>query len=418
MAISGGSDSVVLAHLLNAADFKYSLAHCNFQLRGDASHEDEKFCKALAKKLGVKIYTKHFDTQAYCIAQKLTIQVAARTLRYEWFKELAKEHHYDYLLTAHNANDVVETVFINLLRGTGIKGVKGIVEKGEQLVRPLLKFTKEEIESYAKKKQINFRVDQSNLEDKYERNFLRLKVIPLLKKINPKLEETFIKNVSHFKEESEIVKDYLEERSTQLVTQAPGLIFISKKKLKREKYMKSVLHHLIAGYGFNETQQKNIIKNISTDSLPGKIFASEIYQLIIDRNDLIVKPLLKSLFSDQIYSTFEELENQSTFVVQSLEKFVLPEKNELILQKSQLVFPLTLRKKRTGDKFKPFGMKGFKLISDFLKDEKINSVEKENCLLLVNGNDEIIWVVGRRSDDRYKVDQSKKEFLKLSLIGY
>ncbi|PBQ34338.1 tRNA lysidine(34) synthetase TilS [Sphingobacteriaceae bacterium] len=416
LAISGGSDSVVLAHLLKAAGYKFSLAHCNFQLRGKDSDTDENFCKALSKKLGVKLYTKHFDTQAYCIANKATIQVAARNLRYQWFNELLKEHDYAYLLTAHNANDVVETIFINLLRGTGIKGIKGISEKAEQLIRPLLNFTKEEIESYAKKKEIQFRLDQSNLEDKYERNFLRLNVIPLLKKINPNLEETFTKNAGNFKEESEIVKDYLEQRSMDLLTQTPGLIFINKKKLKREKYIKSVLHYIVCGYGFNETQEKNILKNIITDALPGKTFTSGTHQLTIDRNDLIIKPLLKEVFSDEIYSTFEDLENQKTFIVQTLKKFVIPEKNELILQKDHLVFPLILRKKQTGDRFKPFGMKGFKLLSDFLKDEKANSVEKENCLVLVNGNAEIIWVIGRRSDDRYKVDQNKKVFLKLSLI--
>lgn len=418
LAISGGSDSVVLAHLLKSSDYHFSLAHCNFQLRGKESDEDEKFCKTLAKKSGIKIYIKQFDTRAYCEANKVTIQVAARNLRYEWFNEILRDHQYDYLLTAHNANDVVETLFINLLRGTGINGIKGIAEKKEQLVRPLLSFTKENIESYAKNKKISFRFDQSNLEDKYERNFLRLNVIPLLKKINPKLEETFFKNVSNFKEESEMVKDYLEERATELVMQAPGLVFISKKKLKREKYIKSVLHHLIADYGFNETQEKNIIRNISTDSLTGKIFTSETHQLTVDRNDLIIKSLSKYTFNAQIYSSFKELENQTTFIFQSLNKFILPKKKEVILQKNQLVFPLTLRKKQTGDKFKPFGMKGFKLLSDFLKDEKINSAEKENCLLLVNGNGEIIWVVGHRSDDRYKVDKNQKSFLKLSLIEH
>lgn len=417
LAVSGGVDSVALAHLLKESGYNFSMAHCNFQLRGKESDADEKFCKELSKKSGIKIYTKAFDTKAYCAAHKINIQLAARKLRYDWFHELLKAEGFDYILTAHHANDVIETIFINLLRGTGIKGLKGIPEKKGQLVRPLLNFKREEIENYAKEKKIGFRVDKSNLEDKYERNFIRLNIIPQLKKINPRLEETFIKNTNNFRQESDIVKDYLEERSTDLITQTPEFIFINKKKLKHEKYVESVLHSLISGYDFNESQQKNILRNLKENALNGKIFLSSTHQLVIDRNDLVIKPLVNEQIAEVKINSLPELKKQALFSLSQLKKFTIPKKNEVILEKDQLLYPLIIRQKQTGDKFRPFGMKGFKLISDFLKDEKLNTFEKDNCRLLVNGNGEIIWVIGYRSDERYKVNIKNTDLVKLTSTG-
>jgi len=417
LAISGGVDSVVLAHLLKGAGFNFSLAHCNFKLRGKESDGDEKLCEQLAKKLKVNIYRKSFDVKAYCREQKTNVQLAARKLRYDWFHQLVKEQKIAYVLTAHHANDVVETIFINLLRGTGINGLKGIPEKNGHIVRPLLNFTREEIEAYAKKEKIVFRLDKTNLEDKYERNFIRLNVIPLLKKINPKLEETFIRNTTNFREEAEIIKDYMEDRSTDLITQTPGLVFINKKKLKHEKYAQSVLHHLVSGYGFNVTQQKNILRNLEKNALPGKVFRSATHQLCLERNDLVIKPLAQDKEAAIRINSLSELGKQELLNLDELQDFILPQKNELVISKDQLIFPLTLRKRLTGDKFKPFGMKGFKLISDFLREEKLGSLEKEKCRLLVNGNGDILWVAGYRSDERYRVESTAANLLKLTLVG-
>jgi tRNA(Ile)-lysidine synthase len=416
LAISAGVDSVVLACLLKEGGFTFSLAHCNFRLRDKESDLDMKFCIQLAKKLNVKIYTSTFDTHAYCTEHKLNVQLAARKLRYEWFHKIIKEHHFDYLLTAHHANDVIETIFINLLRGTGINGLKGIPEKKGKVVRPLLKFKKEDIIAYSKSKKISFRLDKSNLEDKYERNFLRLHVIPLLKKLNPKIEETFIKNTIHLSEEAGIVRDFLEQKSVDLVTQTPGFLFINIKKLKKEIYISSVLNSLINGYGFNETQQKNILKNILDNGVSGKIFNSSTHSLTINRNDLIIKPLENVYFSELKISSLPELKKQSLFMFTKTKSFSIPKKNELIIHPNKLVFPLTVRTKQTGDKFRPYGMKGFKLVSDFLKDEKLSAFEKEKCKLLVNGNGDIIWIAGYRSDDRYKVGKTDSNLLKLTLV--
>jgi tRNA(Ile)-lysidine synthase len=416
LAISGGVDSVVLAHLLKDAGFNFSLAHCNFGLRGKDSDADEKLCKNLAKELNVIIYTKAFDIPTYCEEHKTNTQLAARKLRYDWFHELVKENAFNYILTAHHANDVIETIFINLLRGTGIKGLKGIPGKKGKIVRPLLDFKKEDIDTYAKNNKIVYRLDKSNLEDKYERNFIRLNIIPALKKINPKLEETFIKNTAHFRQEAGIVNDFLENRSLELITQTPNQVFINKRKLRNEKYIGSVLHNMISGYGFNETQQKNIIKNIRENSIPGKIFTSQTHQLIVDRNDLVIKLLNADTFNKIKIKSLPEFKEQKLFACVVPKEFSLPGKNELLIEQDKLIFPLTIRKRQAGDKFRPFGMKNFKLLSDFLKDEKLNLFEKENCKLLVNGNGDIIWIMGYRSDDRYRVSNPDVNFFKLTLI--
>jgi len=416
LAISGGIDSVVLAYLLKNSGFNFSLAHCNFNLRGKDSKEDEVFCKALAKKMDVKFYSRHFDTTAYCKEHKVSIQMAARELRYNWFNELIKKNKFDHLITAHHANDVVETVFINLCRGTGIKGLKGIPEKTGNVVRPLLNFTKEEINVFAKKEKIKFRTDKSNLEAKYERNFLRLEIIPDLKKLHPNLEQTFLNNIAHFKEEADIVNDHLIERTKQLISEKGELVLIDKHKLKKEKYISSVLHYILETFGFSASQVTDIITNISGNGEVGKLFFALNFTLTIDRDFIFIKPAVNSNPEAVSIRSFDELKRSAILSLQQIKSFKALKNNELIIEKDKLIFPLNIRAKRTGDKFRPFGMKGFKLISDFLKDQKLNAFEKEKCLLLENGNGEIIWVIGYRSDDRYKVGDKKTTLLKLTII--
>jgi len=415
LAISGGLDSTVLAYLLNSAGYKLSLAHCNFQLRGKDSDEDEKFCIALAKKLKVPIFCKKFDTKEYCKQTGLNVQLAARKMRYEWFQELVTENNWDYLLTAHHANDVVETVFINLLRGTGIAGLKGIPEKNGIVVRPLLTFTKEQLLQFAKAKKIKFRVDKTNLDDKYERNFIRNNIVPLLKKINPQLEETFIRNSFHLQQEAGIVKEFLSNKSVEYATQTHDALFINKTRLKHERYIESILHYLISGFGFNGHQQKNILRAIQTPNTVGKVFISATHQLVIDRSDLVIKEITTPEQELRVNS-FSELKKLAFIKTAPLKKFVPPQQKELVLSASKLVFPLVFRGKRTGDRFRPFGMKGSKLLSDYMKEQKMNAFDKENCTLMVNGNGEIVWILGHRSDDRYKVSAKDADLLKLSLV--
>ena len=417
LAISGGVDSVVLAHLLKKAGFNFSLAHCNFKLREKDSDLDEAFCRDLSKELGVKFFTQQFDVDTYCKKNKISIQMAARELRYNWFKELMAKHKTDYLVTAHHANDVVETLFINLCRGTGINGLKGIPEKTETIVRPLLNFTKEEITAFAKKEKIKFRTDKSNLEAKYERNFLRLNVIPKLRELHPNLEHTFLNNVANFKEEAEIVNDYLVEKTKQLVAKKDELITIDKILLKKEKHITSLLHYILEPLGFNITQIIDIKANLLENGESGKTFVTSSYTLSVDRKYLVIKSGIDKSPEPIIIFSLSELKNSDLLKVHAISDFKTLTDNELVIEKDKLIYPLVLRPKKTGDKFKPFGMKGFKLLSDFLKDQKLNLFEKEKCRVLENGNGDIIWVVGFRSDERYKVTNKENNLLKLTYIG-
>ncbi|MBA2612190.1 MAG: tRNA lysidine(34) synthetase TilS [Bacteroidetes bacterium] len=416
VAISGGVDSVVLAHLLKKAGFDFALAHCNFKLRAKDSSADENFCKALAKELDVKIFTQQFNTAAFSKKNKLSIQMAARKLRYDWFNELTKKNKFDHLVTAHHANDVVETVFINLLRGTGIKGLKGIAEKKGNIVRPLLNFTKEEISTFAKKKKISYRTDKSNRETKYERNFLRLDVIPKLKKLHPNLEQVFLNNVANFKEEAAIVNDFLVEKANQLLSKKGSQIVINKIKLKKEKHLQTLLHFILEPFGFNQSQIKDIKANLLENGETGKFFFTSSFTLTVDREQILIKPLSDKVSETIKLNTLNELKSSNLIKLDEIKEFKGVENNELVIEKNKLIFPLIIRARKTGDKFRPFGMKGFKLVSDFLKDQKLNAFEKENCRLLENGNGDIIWVIGRRSDDRYKIETKKDKLLKLTLI--
>lgn len=415
LAISGGIDSTVLAYLLKDTGLKVSLAHCNFQLRGKESDEDEKFCRNLAKKLDFKIHAQRFDLPKYCKEKGVNIQLAARQMRYSWFQELLDEHHYDFVLTAHHTGDLIETILMNLLRGTGINGLKGIPETNGKIVRPLLQFSKKEIEAFAKKNKIQFRSDSSNAENKYERNFIRNKVVPLLRELNPQLEDTFLRNTAHFQQEASIVKEFLSDKAVDYTTQTHDSLFINRNRLRHEKHLESILNYILSGYGFNGTQQRNIADIVRIGEGIGKKFEAAAYVLAVDRNDLIIKAVSKP--EDQlVIKNLEELKKIAFLKVKVLKKFAMPREKEFLVSSAKLVFPLIIRSRKTGDRFRPFGMKGSKLLSDYMKEQKLNTFEKENCSILVNGNKEIMWILGYRSDDRYRVKGTEKDLLMLSIL--
>jgi tRNA(Ile)-lysidine synthase len=417
LAISGGIDSVVLAHLLHKAGFNFSMAHCNFNLRGKDSLSDEKFCRNLAKKLQVPFYSQTFDVKAYCKKNKVSVQMAARELRYDWFIELLNKEKIKYLLTAHHANDVIETVFINLLRGTGINGLKGISEKADRIVRPLLNFSKTEIEEFATLHKLKYRLDKSNLEPKYERNFLRLNIIPALKKTNPAFEKIMLSNVAHFKEEAEMLNDFLLEKFRRYVITKDEFAYIDKLSLKHEKYLPSVLHFILSPFGFNASQLNDIKESIIKNGQVGKVILSPVVTLTIDRTHLVIKDKKENAFEPLTIQSLADFKTIDYLLeLKKISTFILPNSKELVVEGDKLVFPLTVRKRTTGDKFKPFGMNKFKLLSDFLKDQKLNKFEKDNCKVLVNGNNEIIWVMGYRSDNRYKVETHATNLIKLTLL--
>ena len=416
LAISGGTDSVALVYLLKNSGYTFGLAHCNFKLRGKESDADEAFCKELADKLGVVFYSTQFDTKRYCKDKKISIQMGARELRYNWFNDLIKKNKIKYLLTAHHANDNIETLFINLLRGTGINGLKGIAEKKDSVVRPLLIFSKDELLDYLIKENISFRLDKSNLETKYERNFLRLKIIPKLKKLHPHFETTLINNISNFKEESHIVNDFILEKVNTIVSIKESEILIEKHLLKKEKYIKTILNYIIKPYGFNSSQIDDITANLKENKATGKLFFSEKKTLIIDRDFIFIKQKNTHDFQPIIINSSEELKTINFLKISEIKTPKVFSPKELIIEQEKLIYPLIIRSKKNGDKFNPFGMKGFKLVSDFIKDIKLNAIEKENCRILENGNGDILWVIGYRTDNRYKINNSSKKLLKLSLL--
>ena len=417
LAISGGSDSVVLAHLLQASKLDFALAHCNFHLRGKDSEEDEFFCKALAKELGLVIHTRSFDMPGLVKKTGQSIQMAARQLRYDWFQTLLVEEKFSGLVTAHHADDAIETVFINLLRGTGIKGMKGIPEKTDHLVRPLLPFTKTQLLDYAKANGILYRTDTSNQETKYERNFLRLKVIPLLKKVQPELEQVMLSNLANFKEEAGLLEELVDEKLKSILEYKAGLTYLDKNGLQKEPYRRTILHTALSPLGFNTSQIESLDRHIERQGLVGKVLQSSSHTLTIDRQQLVIRENKGEVFSPLEVNSLKHLSKVPFLGMSRLVQFATPKAGELVVDSSRLIFPLIIRSKGRGDRFKPFGMQSFKLISDFLKDQKLNSFEKEKCKLLVNGNNEIIWVLGYRSDERYRVKTHSADLITLKLIG-
>lgn len=416
LAFSGGVDSVVLAALLKEGSYDFELAHCNFKLRGKESDADEKFCKDFAKKNKLKIHTNRFDTKAFVKKSGTSVQMAARELRYNWFIELAKRNKYNFILTAHHANDNVETLLINLIRGTGINGLKGIPHKQNIIARPLLFATKEEILTFAKKNKLKFREDSSNDEVKYRRNYLRHEIIPGLKKLNPALEATFENNIRLFKQSAKVVKQFVKEKRKELVVEENNSLKINLEKLLAEESAELLLFEWLSPKGFNASQAEQIF-NALHSKLSGKLFFSETDKALIDRDLILVEPIeTKTPAKEFLIKTIADFK-KLPFALNAdvtIAKKIISGKNIAQIDLSKSVFPLKIRKWKAGDKFMPLGMTGYKKISDFLINQKLNRFEKENIWLLLNKN-EVVWVIGQRLDNRYKINSTTKKILKLEL---
>jgi tRNA(Ile)-lysidine synthase len=417
LAISGGADSVVLAHLLKKANYSFTMAHCNFQLRGNDSMEDENFCRKLAADLDVSIHVKHFDVPALKKQKKISTQMAARDLRYEWFQDLMQELNINYLLTAHHGTDVAETMILNLAHGTGIKGMKGMSSRNGNIIRPLLPFTKHEISQYAVNEQISFRHDHSNDEVNYQRNFVRLKIMPLLAVLNDNIERTMMRNSRHFAAEGDVIAEFLQEKRKEIIVLDNGHeLQLSKQRIKKEKHRVLFMHSILEELRFSPSQEQKILKNILSDTQSGRLYQSATHTLAVDRELLIIKPTEKNKEQEIIFPNLEELKKFGGFKIEQSALFQKPLNNQILIREQQLTFPVKLRHWKQGDKFQPFGMKGFKLLSDFFKDKKLNYFEKNECWLLENGNGEIIWVVGHRSDERYRIHDTNGQFLKITQV--
>ena len=413
LAISGGIDSVVLADLLVKLDCSVTLAHCNFQLRSEASDQDEAFVNTLAKSLKTSIFTKKFDTNIFAKQEKLSIQVAARQLRYDWFYALVNEHHFDYILTAHHADDNLETFIINLSRGTGLDGLTGIPEKNNKLLRPLLPFTRSEIEQYAKTHQLTWREDASNAETKYLRNKIRHEVIPALKSLNPNFLDGFAKTTQHLKETRLIIDEAVENAKEKIaITTKNNEIQLKVEELKKLKHPKAYLYEILKPFGF--TAWNDVASLLDAQS--GKQVFSKTHCILKDRDFLIVS----KNSSDNENLEFNIDENQTKIEADKIkfriselkDDHVISHLNTIFIDKSKLTWPLVLRKWKNGDYFYPLGMQGKKKVSKYFKDEKFSLVQKETTWLLCSDN-KIIWIVNHRLDDRFKVTENTATILKI-----
>ena len=420
IAVSGGIDSVVLTHIFHELEYNIALAHCNFQLRGKESDGDEAFVEDLAKKLDIPVFIKKFDTLQFASEEKLSVQLAARKLRYDWFNELLHQKQYDYLITAHHADDAVETFLINLSRGTGLDGLTGIPKQNGKIIRPLLPFSREQIEKYAKEQKINWREDATNEETKYLRNKIRHKIIPILKELNPNFLSTFSKTLDNLQGIRAIADDRIEEVSKDVISESvdKSIFQFNIEKLKELNNPKAYLFEMLKQYGFTEW---NDVENL-LNTQSGKYVYSNSHKLLKDREFLLLSKIINSVSEDIFFiekdSSFLKTEKISLKITETKEPVrslkSLPS-TSILIDKDLLKFPLIVRKWKEGDYFYPFEMKGKKKISKYFKDQKISNFEKENSWLLCSEND-IVWVVGQRSDDRFKITDETKHIVQIEIL--
>ena len=416
IAISGGIDSVVLAHLCSQLNLNFSLCHCNFNLRGQESDEDEAFVKSLAKTLKTPVYATSFETEKYAKTNKISIQVAARDLRYNWFYKLLDTKDYDYVLTAHNTNDNLETFIINLTRGSGLEGFTGIPTINKKSVRPLLAFSRDDITLFAIKNEIVWREDRSNASVKYVRNKVRHKVIPILKELNPHILKSFQNTLEHLNESQSIINDALKNVTANVVSYENDLLKISCKEIEKLSNKKAYLYQLLQGYGF--TAWNDIVNLISAQ--PGKQVFSDTHRLLKDRNFLILTTINKNqstkgpVLIDQKVS---KITNPIKLTIQNTDDFTCKNTHEIIIDNDLINYPLSLKKWHHGDTMYPAGMKGSKKISQLFKDNKLSLLDKEKIWILADAKNHIIWVIGLRQDRRYLANITSKNRLKISYLS-
>jgi tRNA(Ile)-lysidine synthase len=412
LTVSGGVDSVVMCDVFHKANLKFGIAHCNFQLRGSESNEDASFVKELAQKYKVEFHTITFETSVYAKKNKLSTQVAARELRYEWFEKIRKQYNYQYIATAHHLDDSIETFFINLLRGTGISGLHGILPKQGAIIRPMLFCSKIDIVNYAKKNKLTYREDSSNASDKYVRNKIRHHVIPVLKEINPQLQNIINNNILHLREVELIYKNEIERQRNKIVSQENNNTLISIKLLKKLSAPATYLYEFLKPFNFNESTVNEITTALDAES--GKQFYSPTHRLIKDREILIVDGFTSKVEKSKVQSLkLLVKKNQKEIVIDELKLKVSTIKKlstfnfQLSTKIAQLdfdtlQFPLEIRRWKQGDTFYPLGMKGQKKLSDFFIDKKFSVSQKESTWLLTSNN-KIVWVIGHRIDNRFKI---------------
>ena len=413
LAVSGGLDSMVLVHLFQQLDYEIVVLHCNFQLRGVESFGDQQFIQEYTSQNGISFSFTQFDTEAFAKDYKLSTQLAARELRYSWFYEQLEIQKGDYVLTAHHADDNLETFLINLSRGTGLDGLTGIPAQNDIVIRPLLPFTRQEIEEYATQNKLVWREDSSNTSDKYLRNKIRHHLIPVLKELNPNFMNSFEKTQTYLQESQELVADAAIMVYQQVAKEKDGDIYFDINQLLKLPNYTSYLYQWLTEFGFTAWED---IYDLVTNQSGKQVFAPQ-FRLIKDRDYLILSPL--KLATDKQEFLIESSQSKVNFPLNLLFSGVdvieSTSNSTIFVDQEKLQFPLVLRRWDEGDVFQPFGMGGkSKKVSKLFKDEKLSLIEKENVWLLCSES-QVIWVVGIRQDERFKIDSKTKKILKIAI---
>ena len=419
LAISGGADSMVMLNLFRNAGFSFAVAHCNFHLRGEESDGDEQFVSDFCDLHHIQFLVKHFDTKEFAEQEGISIEMAARDLRYHWFNEMLDQHKFDLLATAHHQDDVIETFLINLSRGSGIKGLSGIQAKSGRIIRPLLFSNREEILDYCQRFSIQFRTDSSNQDTIYKRNLIREKVLPLLEQVNPAFRRNAIKTIGYLDETEMLFRQRMSEIKSFVYSEDEQGAMIHIDRLLSLNPIRTILFELIRDFGFRAEQVEDIADSIQKES--GRKFYSEKYRLVKDREYLLISPFMEN--RNEVIYIEENCEGMNFPVQLSIEKFdrkpdfkFSSNPNVADLDLDMLDFPLMLRHWQEGEYFKPLGMTGLKKLSDFFIDEKYSIPEKENAWILASGN-HIVWILGKRIDDQYKITGKTKRILRIRLLA-
>jgi tRNA(Ile)-lysidine synthase len=417
VAVSGGMDSMVLCDLLLKLNFTFSVAHVNFKLRGRASEKDEQFVASFCKSHQIPFFASHCFTKAQAKEAGISVQMAAREFRYAFFETLRQKHRFDIILTAHHLSDSIETYFINIIRGSGIEGLKGIQTTNGCIVRPLLVYSRNQIAEYAKKNDVQYREDSSNSDDKYMRNYLRLHIIPKFINMNPAFEEGLKKQLASLQQYNTILKYYLQKEIKKIVKQENNITIINTEKLIKSDAPELLLFEILKPFRFNSKQISKIFE--SAKGISGKEFRTAKYVLIKERGAFLIKEKTEPKKNETILIHEKDtvINFPLTLIIKAVKKMTIPAKaHEIYTDKAKLIFPLIIRGWKKGDKIKPFGMKGSKKVSDLFTEFKLTQNDKNNLRILENGNKEIIWVINLKFDDRYKVTSETKNIIKIEVI--
>lgn len=413
VATSGGVDSVVLCKLCELADLDFGIAHCNFQLRGHDSDRDEAFVKEFAERLKVPFYSIRFDTKKYAGENKVSTQVAARELRYNWFEEIASKNNYDYILTAHHADDNIETVVMAFFRGTGIKGLTGIKAKNNKLRRPLLFAKRKELEDFLKEYKLAFVQDNSNFHNDYTRNYFRNKIIPVIAGVYPEAEENILDNIERLKGASLLYDEAVAIKRKKLVRQKGNELHIPVLLLHQQNAIQTLLYEIVKDFGFSPAQLKDVLQLLQSES--GKYVLSPTHRILRNRKHLVISPLTEI---ENTVIIIEEPGNYlfvyGTIALKKTDGFpaINADCNTALIDAKNVQFPLILRPWKIGDYFYPLGMQKKKKLSRFFIDKKLSMIEKEKVWVLEMSK-RIIWVVGHRIDDRFKLTDQTSTFIKI-----